>query len=199
MIVQRYDAIAGWLALILNPDCDTRPSGRDRREADERAAHRARVVALASLGLRGRQAFVSISHTEGSAAALAGVGERLFGVDLVRISRVAPRHSRAILSHSDRVAFGAMPPHCRDALAWALKEAAAKATGAAQHLFPDKVELSVNPRTRHLRVRIADSLRTTFSTDWFVLGDLMCATVFSTAPARLLASKSRPGQARCST
>lgn len=46
---------------------------------------------------------------------------------------------------------------------------------------------------------IADSLRTTFSTDWFVRGDLLCATVFSTAPARLLASKSRPGQARCST
>ena len=187
-MVQRYDAVDGWLVLVLNADGATPLAGRARRQADERAAYRARVAALASWGLRAFQASISISHTEGSAAALVGVRERTFGVDLVRISRVAPKHSRAILTHSDRDAFAVMPRQYRDALAWALKEAAAKATGAAQHFFPDGVQLMTDPLTRRLRVRLADSLRTTFDTNWFVLGDLLCATVVSAARSSARAS-----------
>jgi len=199
MMVQRYDAIDGWLVVVSTADGATRLAGRARRVADERASHRARVAALASLALRARQASISISHTEGSAAALAGVAKRMFGVDLVRISRIAPRHSRAILSHSDRYAYGAMPPRYRDALAWALKEAAAKATGTAQHFFPDRVQLIANPLTRRLRVRLADSLRMTFDANWFVLGDLLCATVVSAASSPALASRARQGLGRLST
>jgi phosphopantetheinyl transferase (holo-ACP synthase) len=196
-MVQRFDAVEGWLALVSTIDGATRLTGRVRREADERAAHRARVAALASLGPRARQASISISHTEGSAAALAGVGAGMFGIDLVRISRVAPRHSRAILSHSDRYAFAALPPRYRDALAWALKEAAAKATGAAQHFFPDRVQLMANPLTRRIRVRLADSLRLTFDAHWFILGDLLCATVVSARSSAL--AEGAPGEARRST
>ena len=189
MMVQRYDAVDGWLVLVSNADGGTRLAGRARREADERAAQRARVAALASWGPRAERASISIAHTEGSAAALAGAGDRMFGVDLVRISRVAPRHSRAILSHSDRDAFGAMPPRYRDALAWALKEAAAKATGAAQHFFPHGVRLMTDPLSRRLRVRLANSLGLTFDAKWFVLGDLLCATVVS---ARWIRSTGAP-------
>lgn len=199
MMVQRYDAVDGWLVLVSAADGATQLAGRARREADERAARRARVAALASLGPRARQASISISHTAASAAALAGVGERMFGVDLVRISRIAPRHSRAILSHSDRYAYGAMPPRYRDALAWALKEAAAKATGAAQHFFPDRVQLMTDPFTRRLRVRLADSLRMTFDANWFVLGDLLCASVVSAASSPALASRARQRLVRLST
>lgn len=181
MRVQRYDAIDGWLVLVLNADRQAPLLGRSRRRADERAAYRARVAALSSLGLRALQASISTSHTEGSAAALVGICDRTFGVDLVRISRVAPKHSRAILTHSDRDAFGTMPRQYRDALAWALKEAAAKTTGAAQRFFPDSVQLMTDPLTRRLCVRLADSLGTTFDANWFALGDLLCATVVSAA------------------
>jgi phosphopantetheinyl transferase (holo-ACP synthase) len=197
--VQRYDAVDGWLVVVSTADGVTRLAGRARRKADERAAHRARVAALASLGPRARQASISISHTEGSAAALAGVGERMFGVDLVRISRLAPRHSRAILSPSDRDAYDAMPPRYRDALTWALKEAAAKATGAAQHFFPDRVQLMANPRTPRLRVGLADSLHTIFDADWFLVGNLLCATVVSAARSPALLSRARQGLVRLST
>lgn len=157
--------------------------------ADERAARVARMAALAACGSPSGQLSLSVSHTEGSAAVLAGAAEHVFGVDLVRVERVTPRHSRAILTAGDAEAYGTLPSAYRDALAWALKEAAAKASGAAQHFFPGGVRLITDPLTGWLGVRLTDATPITLKAAWFVSGDLLCAVV-SEAPPRGHAAQS---------
>jgi phosphopantetheinyl transferase (holo-ACP synthase) len=174
-VLMRRNGGDGWLALVLRDAGQPLHRGRARREADERAAARARRIALAACGTTVGRATISVSHTEGSAAAL--VGRQLLGVDLVRMSRVTPRHARAILTAADWSALDAIPGPCRAALGWALKEAAAKATGVAQHFFPTRVGLVRDPCSGSLRARLAGPARTSFDTDWMVLGELLCATV----------------------
>lgn len=174
------DAIDGWLALASHAGHAIRRAGRQRRMADERAAWVARMAALAACGSRSGQLSLSVSHTEGSAAVLAGAANHVFGIDLVRIERVSPRHSRAILTPGDAAAFGTLPAPYRDALAWALKEAAAKASGAAQHYFPGGVRLTMDALTGRLGVRLASATAVTLNAAWFVSGDLLCAIVSGT-------------------
>lgn len=184
--IYRVDAVQGWLAFARRAVCTVRQTGRPRRSEDERAACAAREVALAACGMqRGPVAF-SVSHTEGSAAVLAGTATEMFGVDLIRFARVTPRHSRAILSRDDAEAFGTMPTWYRDALAWALKEAAAKATGAPQQYFPDRIHLIAGPFPGALRVRIVSETPIMLSAAWFVSGGLLCALVATRMPRVLI-------------
>jgi 4'-phosphopantetheinyl transferase EntD len=183
LIILRAGAIDGWLALSMRESNGPLPYGRGRRTADQRAARLARARAIAACGPGHRPLAVSIAHTEGSAAALAGTAEARFGVDLVRLSRVTPRHGRAIGSPRDRAALGETPPQCRDALTWALKEATAKATGAAQSYFPTGVRLFVAADTGSICTQVDDSGGTTFTSSWFVIGEMLCAIVASTTPA----------------
>lgn len=180
--IYRVDAVNGWLAFASNAACAVRQTGRTRRREDEQAARAAWDVALAACGMQqcGPVA-CSISHTEGSAVVLAGTATGMFGVDLVRFARVTPRHSRAILSPDDSEAFGTMPLRYRDALAWALKEAGAKATGAPQQYFPDGVHLIAGPLAGGLRVRILSESPIMLGAAWFVSGSLLCALVASGA------------------
>lgn len=90
-----------WLVLVLRATSEPRLIGRDRRRADEHAADQARRIGLVACCADADRATVSSSHTEGSAAVLVSISERVLGVDLVRISRIAPIHSRAILSFAD--------------------------------------------------------------------------------------------------
>jgi hypothetical protein len=179
--IYRVDAVNGWLAFASSAACAVRQAGRPRRREDERAARAARDVALAACGTQCGPVACSVSHTEGSAVVLAGTATGMFGVDLVRFARVTPRHSRAILSPDDSEAFGTMPIRYRDALAWALKEAGAKATGAPQQYFPDGVHLIVDPLAGGLRVRILSERPIMLGAAWFVSGSLLCALVASSA------------------
>lgn len=121
------------------------PRPRLRREPmqrirDRSAARRALDVALKASGFQQRLAAVSLSHTEGVGAALVGSRGRLVGVDVVRIARLRRRHADAILHPGEWRALGghgSLSP----ALAWGLKEAAAKAVGAPELYFPTRLRI----------------------------------------------------------
>lgn len=109
-------------------------------------------------------------------------GRKLIGVDLVRIRRVTQRHGDAVLTWQDWKALATTPLHLRAALGWAMKEATAKATGAAQHYFPDGIRLLSSPHHATLRAQCVGSLRATFDGAWLSLGDFLCATVVEHCP-----------------
>ena len=168
----------GQLALVLRDPRLPRMIGRERRLADERAAAVAcELVRAAPLSADAPRA-ISISHTEGSAAALAWPEQRMIGVDLVVANRVTGRHAAAILSKMDECALASVPPDLRAPVGWALKEATAKATGAAQKYFPNGVRLIASREQWSLRTRCDDQ---SFDGDWFVLGQFICATVIVSA------------------
>jgi phosphopantetheinyl transferase (holo-ACP synthase) len=172
----RYGAQHRLVVVLRDPG--TAPSfGRARRLSDERAGARARRLALAACGVAAAHARVSVSHTEGSAAVLAGAGERMIGVDLVMVARVTARHAGAILTPRDWTALEAIPPPLRRAVGWALKEAAAKATGAAQHYFPTGIRLLADGASGLPCAQLADDTLTTFDSDWLTLGGFLCAVV----------------------
>jgi hypothetical protein len=117
-----------------------RPSARSRLVADRRASARAECLAVAASGLSGQGYVVSRSHTQGmGAAVVAPTGIRI-GVDLVLIDRMTERHAAAILSPAESEAL-APESALRPALAWALKEAATKATGSPASDFPRSVRI----------------------------------------------------------
>jgi hypothetical protein len=95
---------------------------------------------VAASGLAAPGYAVSRSHTQGRGAALvAPTGVRL-GVDLVLPDRVSERHATAILCRAEWEAL-ASEGALRPALAWGLKEAAAKATGEPARDFPGGVRI----------------------------------------------------------
>ena len=63
---------------------------------------------------------------------------------MVRVSRVGPRHARAILDEEEWEALGRFGAS-RCALAWALKEAAAKATRTPAEYFPSRLRIVAHP------------------------------------------------------
>jgi hypothetical protein len=167
-----------WLAIAW-PDPAARVRGeatppKDRWARDRAAAHRAEAAALAAAkdsGLKPHRCAVSRSHTLGAGAALVGPATRRLGVDLVALDRIGGRHARALLRREERNALasvGVAPP----ALAWALKEAAAKASGQPIRSFPDG--LIIENDGHGLRVRIAE-LAAVLHADWVLIGDLLCA------------------------
>jgi 4'-phosphopantetheinyl transferase superfamily protein len=179
----------GTLVLILRDPGLPRLFGRERRLADEAAAAIARrwalVFALPSDGPRS----ISVSHTEGSAAVLACAGSRMIGVDLVMVERVTRRHAHAILSRDDWSALASVPRALRAPVAWALKEATAKATGAAGKHFPNGIRLLANGARRSPSAHCGNH---SFQGDWFVVGQFICATVIGIADP-----PSVPDQDRC--
>lgn len=128
-------------------------TGSRRRSADRRGALRALAGALAALppGFAEDLA-VSLSHSEGVGVALVAACGRRIGVDVVRIARVGERHARAILTTRERARLRG-DEHFPPAAAWALKEAAAKATGAPASHFPDRLLIrSADPRASVVQV-----------------------------------------------
>ncbi len=167
----------GRLAIVLRDPDAPRSFARARRLADERAGARARRLALAAYSSASADARVSVSHTEGSAAALAGPADRMIGVDLAAIARVTTRHAAAVLSEEDWTALEAIPSPLRRAMGWALKEAAAKATGAAQHYFPTRVRLVADDANGLPCAQLTGVEQTRFDSDCLVVGPLLCVVV----------------------
>lgn len=183
VLMCRHD-VDGRLVIVLHDPEVPRVFGRARRIEDQRAGTRALRLALATSGMTQQRATISISHTEGSAAALVGAGGRMTGVDLVVVARVTERHASAVLTRRDWAALDAIPPPLRPALGWAMKEAAAKATGAAQHYFPTRIHLLATRAPGLPGAQLADATRTTFDGDWLLFGGLLCATVVENVALR---------------
>lgn len=176
LLVCRCDEF-GRLVIVLRSPYLPRLIGRARRREDERAGLWARRLALESCDSSEEATTISISHTEGSAAALARPGSQRIGVDLVLATRVTQRHANAVLTRKDWAALDSIPPPLRAPLGWAMKEATAKATGAAQLYFPTRIRLLSNGDSGSPRAQCIGGLRSTFDVDWLVLGGLLCATV----------------------
>jgi hypothetical protein len=153
--------------------------GAALRRTDVRAGRAALAVALAAARERtdelGGYAY-SISHTGGRGAAVVGPLGDCLGIDLVPLTRVAPRHAVAILSKGEWEALGQYDAALRPALAWALKEAAAKATGAPARWFPDGLRIERSDSS-HLAVSLTADPTLMFDADWRVDGQLLCAWV----------------------
>jgi len=94
---------------------------------------------------------VSRSHTLGVGAAIVAPAGRRLGLDLVAVARVDERHARAVLQDGEWAVL-AVAGGVRPALAWALKEAGAKASGDAMRWFPHGIVVEV--ATEGLCVRI---------------------------------------------
>ncbi len=118
----------------------------------------------------------SISHTGGRGAAIVGRPDDCLGIDLVRLARVSARHAFAILSAGEWGALGPYDAALRPALVWALKEAAAKATGAPARWFPDGLRIQRSESGR-LEVSVVADPTLTFDVDWRVDGPLLCTWV----------------------
>lgn len=153
----------------------SRPRGRARRRADRAAARSAREAALRASCLTCSRAAVSLSHSEGVGAALVGKRGRPLGVDVVRIDRVGARHARAILDAYERRALHS-ESRIRPALAWALKEAAAKATGEPLRDFPSRLRIVRTKDGVHVR---AAGTRAALQSGWRVFGRYLFAWVAS--------------------
>ncbi len=147
--------------------------------ADRRAGRTALAAALAAAreatGAMTAHAY-SISHTGGRGAAIVGRPDDCLGIDLVRLARVSARHAFAIVSAGEWGALGPYDAALRPALAWALKEAAAKATGAPARWFPDGLRIQ-RSESGGLEVSVVADPTLTFDVDWRVGGALLCAWV----------------------
>jgi 4'-phosphopantetheinyl transferase EntD len=118
----------------------------------------------------------SISHTGGRGAAIVGRPDDCLGIDLVRLARVNARHACAILSAGEWRTLGPYDAALRPALAWALKEAGAKATGAPARWFPDGMRIQRSD-AGGLEVSLVADPSLTFDVHWRVDGPLLCAWV----------------------
>jgi hypothetical protein len=151
------------------------PVGPERRHlVDRKAAARAEQAALSASGLGAKMYVVSRSHTQGiGAAVVARVGVRP-GVDLVPIDRVSERHAAGMLCPAE---WAGLEPHSRirPALAWGIKEAAAKATGEPLKYFPDGLLIDTGPLG--IVVRFLAEPRTYFVPQWAQFGNLLCIWV----------------------
>jgi phosphopantetheinyl transferase (holo-ACP synthase) len=117
---------------------------------------------------------MSPSHTRGLAAAVAAPAGVRVGVDLVEVARVNRRHAEAILSGEE---WGALAPYAavRPALAWALKEAAARACGDPSRCFP--LGLRISATARGLTVEVLGSGTPGFTSGWGLLDGFLYAWV----------------------
>ncbi len=166
-----------WLGMF-QPERLVCPRGHARRLADRAAAARALTAGLKASSLRASLAAFSLSHTEGVGAALVGPRSLGLGVDVVRVQRVSRRHAWAILIPSEWQALRGCP-RIRPALAWALKEAAAKATGEPALHFPSALRI-VRSTGDRLEVRVLCTPPLVFHGGWEGRGLFLYAWV--TAP-----------------
>ena len=154
------------------------PIPRAQRWAcDRAAADRAVAAVLEASGYRRDACATSRSHTRGMAAAVVAPAGVRVGVDLVEIGRVGRRHAEAIASTEE---WEALAPHAevRPALAWALKEAAAKAAatraGEPIHCFPHGLRIVGAAPGLPLVVRSGWMV---FTAEWSLMGGFLCAWV----------------------
>lgn len=134
--------IGVWLGIV-EPDEPVTGRGPARYRLERAASRRALALARRALPVPARA--VSLSHSEGAGAALLSATRRRVGVDVARGSRIEARHARAILSAEEWRLVGGYS-RAGAALAWCLKEAAAKATGVPAEVFPDLLRLRFLPR-----------------------------------------------------
>jgi hypothetical protein len=138
------------------------------------AANRAVAVVIAASGLNADCA-TSRSHTHGAAAAVAAPAGVRVGVDLVEPERVTTRHAHAVLNGDE---WEVLSPYAgiRPALAWALKEAAAKASGDPLRCFPHGLRIETCPSG--LMVREVAGVGQDFVGGWGLFRDLLYAWVY---------------------
>jgi 4'-phosphopantetheinyl transferase superfamily len=173
MIAAKQVADGVWLGVSQAPS-GPRSRGASGRQADRTAAGRAWSAALGASGLSPESAAASRAHTEGSGAAIVGPLKMRLGVDLVAVERVTLRHAGAILEPGE---WNQLPVgSCiRPALAWGLKEAAAKAFGDPGRSFPAR--LRITRTSRGLGVVSEDYPRWVLWGDWERMDHLLCVWV----------------------
>jgi hypothetical protein len=142
--------------------------------ADREAGDRAVAAALEASCLGHAACATSRSHTQGRAAAVAAPAGVQIGVDLVEVVRVRRRHAEAILSDDE---WEALSPCAavRPALAWALKEAAAKACGDPSRRFP--LGLRIGDNGGGITVEVLGPGAPVFVTGWGLLDGFLYAWV----------------------
>ena len=158
----------GWCTPVVGGH---RPEQRWLR--DREAADRAVAAVVTASGLGRDACTISRSHTLGVAVAVAAPAGVRVGVDLVAVERVNPRHARAVVADGEWKTLNAYAS-VRPALAWATKEAAAKATGEPLGCFPHGLSIEAGPSG--LIVREAGGGRG-FTADWGLVGGFLYAWV----------------------
>jgi hypothetical protein len=151
-----------------------RPIGSLRLVGDRAAADRAEAAALAASERRREECAVSRSHTEGVGAVLVGPRSTSLGVDIVAVARVSELHARAVVNAGEWDTLAGYGTE-RAALAWALKEAAAKATGEPSRWFP--AGLGIVSVRDGLAVTRADGLGPALAAGWMRWSRFLCAWV----------------------
>ena len=173
MILTRRVADGTWVTVYGRPAV-ARLHGAERRQADREAAERAWNLAAAAAGLCPQNAAGSRAHTEGSGAALVGPAGTMMGVDLVSMKRVTPRHAQAMLDAQEWDAVEGLGS-ISAALAWGLKEAAAKAFGEPGRRFP--AGLRIAGGTNGLTVATQEEPSSCVVGRWELIGSLLCVWV----------------------
>lgn len=145
-----------------------------RYRLDRKASEMAQREAVAASGRRAEELMVSRTHTCGVGAALVGPAPMRLGVDLVRAAHVRERHLDGIVTGRESGAlrrYGRVGP----ALAWGLKEAAAKASGDPRRCFPFGLRIEQGPSG--LVVRNLSEGGACYGTGWLFVGALLCVWV----------------------
>ena len=140
---------------------------------DREAADRAVALVIAASGFNAH-CTTSRSHTCGVAAAVAAPAGVPIRVDLVEQKRVSSRHAHTLLI-GDEWDTLASYAGIRPALAWALKEAAAKASGDPLHCFPHGLMIQVS--SAGLYVRLVAGATQGFMAGWGLFGRFLYAWV----------------------
>jgi phosphopantetheinyl transferase len=144
-----------------------------RLPLDRRAADHALATARLASRFGRQECAVSRAHSRGVGAAIVAPPCIRVGVDLVLIERVTERHATVVVSETEWDAlssYGSLRP----ALAWTLKEAAAKAEGDPRACFPHRLVIQVaNGRISVNRLET----RRAYEVGWEALDGLLCAWV----------------------
>ncbi|HEY8256164.1 MAG TPA: 4'-phosphopantetheinyl transferase superfamily protein [Gemmatimonadales bacterium] len=170
-----------WLGIAGTFVPRARVPARLRLKLDRVAADRALAEVEDASGRRAASAVTSRSHTCGVGAALLAPAGARVGVDLVTVERVGERHARAVLSDGEWMALSRYT-ELRPSLAWALKEAAAKAGGDPHRSFPGELQIEAGPD--RLRVRRSGSNDGEFVAGWGTIGPFLYAWVYRSALSR---------------
>jgi phosphopantetheinyl transferase len=150
----------------------------DRAAADRAEAAARRTARRGAPGrspdARDAEWAVSRSHTLGLGAAIVAPAGHRLGVDLVAVARVDERHARAVLRDQEW-ALLAFAGGVRPALAWALKEAAAKASGEAMRWFPHGIVVRGAAEGLYVRA-VEDGMP--LRAGWKIFGNYACAWIW---------------------
>jgi len=163
-----------WLGFARCTRADGGPSPGQRWRLDREAADRAVAAVVAASGFRRDACATSRSHTLGVAVAVAAPAGVRVGVDLVKVDRVGRRHAEVLINGDEWKTLESYAS-VRPALAWAMKEAAAKAAGDPLRCFPHGLRIEVG--SAGLMVRQVAGGRRGFVADWGLFGGFLYAWV----------------------